>query len=818
MIVLAGASVSLLPLGVHISHADLVTDWLTNGGAANAAVQAQQVVDPGTGCSLFSFDGGKCFEFLTANAVQIIVEGIGWILTLSGWVLNYSINATIVNMSQNLKDFAGIQSGWRAIRDLGNMIFIFLLLYEAILTVIGRGHYQKTIRNVVIAALLVNFSLFFTQVAIDASNIVTIGFYTSIQQSSLAAGAPTTDPTSFGFSNAFMAPLGLSSFFQATDAAKNLAQSGTMAIILNGLLASILILIASVIFLAMALMLVIRFIVLVFLMMLSPLAVLGIVMPQVGSMSRRWLNTLNGQLLFAPVFMILSWLTLRVISNSPIANTISGKSFTDLAGGGTGALNSTSLLFNYAVIIGFMVFSLVASKNLATRGGGMIANAMNKGSQWAGGAVFGSAGYGLRRSVGKLGQATVDSKWANRLKTTPMLGGAVGWTSRRAFKQVDEKVAKNSFDLRNTGIGKGLGTGSGQKGGFRQWKKGRDDEKRETGEIKKKLETQADIKAGTQAFDARQKLLEEQEKLNATLATATVGTPAHAAATTRLAAIKTEIGNHENTENKARKTIQGLNDKQLEGLGKSLEHEFVAQSLSPQKLNSTMRAEKHDDERKEKVKQARYKPVYEHVKALDDFNSRTAGRALTPAEIDEKEKLEKNAKEAISRLSVQDMEYIDPTHFRNENFAMHVQQGVFEGVTKPEHAALTNTEKTQLAEARLAPVIRALSNPAIPGIKNPNSNYNANDAYDAIFKLDGKAAAKLDLNLLTNPDALEAFDAKKLGDMAKSMDRTKRLAFKNAFNANAAPFIPPAVPTGTHKELEKLVAWLNTGKGKKMYS
>ena len=71
-------------------------------------------------------------------------------------------------------------------RDLANMFFIFILLYIAIATILEIAAYnaKALLARLIIVALLLNFSLFFTRVIIDASNIWGSAFYDRISSAS----------------------------------------------------------------------------------------------------------------------------------------------------------------------------------------------------------------------------------------------------------------------------------------------------------------------------------------------------------------------------------------------------------------------------------------------------------------------------------------------------------------------------------------------------------------------------------------------------------------------------------------------------------
>lgn len=76
---------------------------------------------------------------------------------------------------------AFVVQGWGLVRDFCNIFFIFILLYIAISTILNIHGFKtkETIINVVIIGLFINFSLFATQVIIDASNITARVFYNS---------------------------------------------------------------------------------------------------------------------------------------------------------------------------------------------------------------------------------------------------------------------------------------------------------------------------------------------------------------------------------------------------------------------------------------------------------------------------------------------------------------------------------------------------------------------------------------------------------------------------------------------------------------
>src|SRR3989344_198393 len=122
-----------------------------------------------------SFDGcvEKIFYF-------IFISIPSFLLILVAKFFNAMV---VISLSSRL--FANstfVSEGWAVVRDLSNLFFILVLLYIAIKIILdlGAAEAQKMITRVIIVALLINFSMFFTKVIIDSSNILALVFYNKI--------------------------------------------------------------------------------------------------------------------------------------------------------------------------------------------------------------------------------------------------------------------------------------------------------------------------------------------------------------------------------------------------------------------------------------------------------------------------------------------------------------------------------------------------------------------------------------------------------------------------------------------------------------
>jgi hypothetical protein len=450
-------------------------------------------------------------------AAGIVLPLAGWVTTLAGLLLNFVINETVVGMAAKLSTSTGIggtiNTTWTTVRDVANMLFIFAILYTAILTIFNRGNYKRTILNLIIAALLINFSLFFTKIIIDFGNIVALLFYRAI----VGAQLPGSSAFDTGISNALMDQLHITSIWKNTG-----LLSGTKLFTI-GIMGTIFALIAAFIFFAVSIMFVIRFVVLIFVLILSPFMFIGLILPgSTGSgIFRQWWNALIGQTFFAPIYFFLTWIVVQLGQGlfATLSNVIpAGATMGDALAGSAdanGAFNTQvgtfGLILNFVLMIAFLIASLAISRSISNKSGSVV-QSMTK---WAGGAA-GAATVGLagkygRGTIGRAAQSKADDK---DLQARALRGDRIA----RLQLATAQKVAGSSFDIRATGLGGALGAGKAQKGGFTEdlkQKQKRDDElakKLAPTEEEKKAHTDNIDKAKLDHNKAKENLKDAQQK------------------------------------------------------------------------------------------------------------------------------------------------------------------------------------------------------------------------------------------------------------------------------------------------------------------
>lgn len=105
-----------------------------------------------------------------------------WLMTVTASFLNVVIPMTI--SSTFYTNSAFVSDAWVVVRDISNIFFIIALLYVALQTILGLsgGHHgpKQMIGQIIIMALLINFSMFFTKVVIDGTNILALVFYNKV--------------------------------------------------------------------------------------------------------------------------------------------------------------------------------------------------------------------------------------------------------------------------------------------------------------------------------------------------------------------------------------------------------------------------------------------------------------------------------------------------------------------------------------------------------------------------------------------------------------------------------------------------------------
>ncbi len=398
-----------------------------------------------------------------------------YILVLAGWLFDITIAFTL---SANILNSDFAKNGWVVTRDLANMFFIFILLYIAIATILEIAAYnaKALLARLIIVALLLNFSLFFTRVIIDASNILGLAFYNSINATARAGDIGQASELVKFFD---VKPKGISAGLVSSFDPQRLlgvtannakvvvefAKNDAGKLIFIYLFSAAIILTAAWAFLSVAFLFITRTAVLWFLMATAPIAFAAMILPKTREIFTKWWGELMSKSFCVAVFLFFLWL-ITMFAEKGVLNGLSPR-----GGGkfGGGFLSSSSADFLFVAIIILLQFSvllimiIVAKQQTQKMCGAVAGFSMNMvsglGSKAAGFLAGGVGGFALRNALGGAAFGLAEAKkeaWGQ------------GNILQRLALQGARKVGGASFDIRGTKLGgmAELGKDAG-KGGYR---------------------------------------------------------------------------------------------------------------------------------------------------------------------------------------------------------------------------------------------------------------------------------------------------------------------------------------------------------------
>lgn len=466
------------------------------------------------------------------NKVMMWIMSIfAWFLGVAAIILDYSVYYTVVKMGDYIHSLSAVATVWRILRDIGNIVLIFGFVAMGIETIINTNFYgnvSKRLPTLLIVAVLLNFSLFFTEAIIDVGNLFATQFYSQIfdgknippPSAVFQAGAAQES-----ISNAILQQLHLTQLYG--DAIQNKAAfTGQLFI---GVLGCILFIIASFVMLSLAFILIARFIALIFLIIVAPIGFAGLIVPKLEKTAKDWWSMLVNQTLTAPILMLMLYIALSVILSKNFLpgfgiTAAQGASFTGfLTNSAPGFGGFGSIILSFIVAMGLLLGVTVLAKKMSAVGAG--AATKLAGTLSGAALVMGAPGALGRNTIGRGSNALNQSLLKSSFGRT-----ALGRQASRALTG----AANRKFDFRNTNVGKavekelagraGLTLGAGAKEGFSgNLKKAIESREKYSKELKqtddekqqqKMLETMAQADRENAAFDQKALAAKQREERN----------------------------------------------------------------------------------------------------------------------------------------------------------------------------------------------------------------------------------------------------------------------------------------------------------------
>ncbi len=392
------------------------------------------------------------FEFIDigAGVLKKLVAGIGgivihiasWFLALSGWIFDYTIQFSILNY---FGEGGFVEKGWTTVRDLSNVVFIFILLYAAFMTVLGMGgvDIKKVVANVVLIALLVNFSLVITKVVIDANNILAVEFYNKLNNIEDASNPGKKLTLSEGISNAlspqnfFKQPEDNSSFWGEifSRGAEADEESTLMQIAISTIFGSIFILALAFVLLAGGLMFILRTAALWLVMILSPAAFVCYAVPGAEKFFTKWKGHLINHALFAPAYMFYLYVVVKIVSESNLLSSTGRENVHLSADAKDLDTASMGLIFKYLIVLFLLTMALKLASDMGAYGASAANKYFDKGKGW----LTGKAKRISQKVPGGASRVLLSNQKTRQAlqsfaASSPRVGGAISRTVRSGAK------------------------------------------------------------------------------------------------------------------------------------------------------------------------------------------------------------------------------------------------------------------------------------------------------------------------------------------------------------------------------------------------
>lgn len=397
-----------------------------------------------------------------------------WIASLSGQLFDFFLAYTLSDDSYRS---SFVSEGWKIVRDIANIAFIFALLYIAVSIILDVGGHdvKKSLARLILIAIVINFSFFFTNMIIDVGNILARAFYQSIEIRNETNAGEGYKSMSVGILENINPQGILSSDIFAPDYSEVEAENfqdndvvdekgtrkppGHGYLVLIILVATAINLFLAYVFFSVAIFLIARVLGLWILIIFSPVAFLSVGIPfKLGNFGwSEWFKQLTNLAFLAPVFMFFFYLIVKFTG-------VAFSSFDFTSGQLSVTQKIMGILIPLFAISMLMKIAKDKAKEMSGQFGDVVVGALKKGAMVAaGGAALGIGataalgGAALRGSVGRLASSRLKSEkykdWASKSR--------FGRFTTEKFKG----VAGSGMDLRNSKVSKFVGGKVGQLGG-----------------------------------------------------------------------------------------------------------------------------------------------------------------------------------------------------------------------------------------------------------------------------------------------------------------------------------------------------------------
>ena len=275
--------------------------------------------------------------------VGALMKALEWLVSLFQFLFLQVIQFTVLDFANQWKDdglLSDFRVVWQILRDFVNLVIVVFFVLTAMMTVLDAkgqfGFHRKGLVWLIVAAVFVNFSAFFTLLVIDVSHILFMLFFNALDVSTLGSFSPFSGysevlgSTADGFFNVIL---------------------GVVASLVNWFI------ILGILY--FCIILIERYIIAMFLVLFSPLAALGFFTNMSGGnplankfsgLYKTWSERL-GYVFTMPVVLIVGFALLLVLFRGALGQMVDPDNFVKLIGVNTPEGRSILLQLMLASIV-----------------------------------------------------------------------------------------------------------------------------------------------------------------------------------------------------------------------------------------------------------------------------------------------------------------------------------------------------------------------------------------------------------------------------------------------------------------------------------
>ena len=420
--------------GTPCNFKDVGGTGAVNGGPGGTADPKTQNVEKATSI------GGLFTDAIRSILTQVQAL-VGWLFAIAATLFAWVVEPANISGDTGMLNKTAVKDVWIMVRDLLNMTFILVLLFAAFCTIfqVDKWNLKKVWLNILINALLVNFSYPIARFFIDVSNVA---FYYFVNHLFSATGtiAVTGNGIFAMFSSAsnvgsLLAPAGFSDSPIAYQIAMIVVTfiMGMTLLILAGLF-------------------VVRLVALTMLVMFSPIGFVGYIFPSTSEYADKWWKQLFSYSFFAPIMIFIMSIALH-ISEALKAENIQSMISNSSANAPASQIKWISDLAFYFIPVIILWVGMGVAKNSGIAGADKVVDNVKKGGKWLANRPGALGGYAWKRSGVPGG---IKKGYENATKSGKLFGSTkLGWILKNGQEGRENKVT-GFVDDRMKGVNKAV--------------------------------------------------------------------------------------------------------------------------------------------------------------------------------------------------------------------------------------------------------------------------------------------------------------------------------------------------------------------------